>query len=66
MTDLKPCPFCGEKVYIEKTIEGVNVDCSPSYEWVIFCWECDFKLEGFNCIKTREAIEAMWNRRVNE
>lgn len=66
MTELKPCPFCGGKVEAEKTIEGVNADFSPSYDWVIYCWNCDFKLEGFNFIKTREGIENLWNRRVKE
>lgn len=66
MNDLKPCPFCGGKVEAKKTIKGIDVDFSPSYVWAIFCLNCDFKLEGFYCIKTQEAIENMWNRRVKE
>lgn len=63
MTELKPCPFCGSEVEIKPTIAGVDKDL---YEWVIHCWNCDFKLKGHMCMKAKEVMENMWNQRAKE
>lgn len=53
MTDLKPCPFCGEKEAIRLTSWGL---------WRCWCVKCLAK--GADELYKKDAIEA-WNRRVD-
>lgn len=76
---LKPCPFCGNAVYLEK--KPLWRDCNGSthgyfgcYEYVIECnnpeCRCNVALKGNNTVYAKDeeakqnAIEA-WNRRAN-
>ena len=50
MTDLKPCPFCGNDGFV------------VGAEWyVVRCLECDAQTGRYNDIET---AENEWNRRV--
>lgn len=55
MTELKPCPFCGGKAYVQEHLSGL-------YRSVI-CKVCCAATRMFQ--KEKEAIEA-WNRRASE
>ena len=52
MTELKPCPFCGNKAMIFNSSFGYFVSCNV----------CEVETPAFEYRET--AIEA-WNRRVN-
>lgn len=61
MSDLKPCPFCGEKA---------DLICVPSYfkqglsstGWLVKCLSCYVHQMPYR--SDHDAIEA-WNRRAN-
>ncbi len=55
-TELKPCPFCGGKAYLDKV-----TDDYPNY--VIRCWGCGVSTQW--CADKNKAVE-LWNRRVDE
>lgn len=62
MTELKPCPFCGN-TEVRGTYLHVDDRCNP-YGYAIFCDACD-------CILTNrwgvdKEIVRLWNRRVEE
>ena len=60
MSDLKPCLFCGGKVYMESD----NVDYYSKY-YSFHCDACDMVSYYDRCNCEEEAIEA-WNRRAGE
>lgn len=57
MTDLKPCPFCGEKAVRLSVVKGVFT--------CIQCHECRIMLHSQDSSKTEAVVEA-WNKRVKE
>lgn len=77
MNELKPCPFCGASVYIEKKplwhthTDGTTHGYFGCYEYEIKCCKCgcNVPLKGNNTIYCDEktakenAIKA-WNRRA--
>ncbi len=80
MSELKPCPFCGEQVYLEKvpmwsSYNGITHGYTGCYEFDIHCRNpkcgCSIKLAKNNTIYFEEeearfnAIKA-WNRRSTE
>jgi len=38
MSELRPCPFCGERVYID--YDYVELSCQQEIETVVMCKEC--------------------------
>lgn len=79
MDELKPCPFCGNLVYLEKKPlwvqhpDGTTRGYYGCYEYDIHCDECGcrIKLPGNDTVYTTDnlakenAIKA-WNRRMND
>lgn len=80
MTELKPCPFCGEEVSIEKipmwsTYNGITHGYYGCYEFDIHCTNtdcaCRVRLGRNNTVYCNEkeaklnAIKA-WNRRMKK
>ena len=57
MDELKPCPFCGGKAYLDLYI-------LPKYEYVIRCNVCSLEFGLYLGRNKEEAIEA-WNRRAD-
>ena len=53
--ELKPCPFCGGKAYIEKN--------RYKYAYWIKCYDCRVETEAYDYVE--EAIN-VWNRRIDE
>lgn len=79
MNELKPCPFCGNLVYLEKKPlwvqhpDGTTRGYYGCYEYDIHCDECGcrIKLPGNDTVYTtdnlaKENAIKTWNRRVNE
>lgn len=64
-TELKPCPFCGNKAesYSAST-RVINADGSIEGSWIVDCSVCNGNLEG-ECINKATAIER-WNHRPAE
>lgn len=58
MDELKPCPFCGGKPYLDLYI-------LPKYEYVIRCNVCSLEFGLYIGRNKEEAIEA-WNRRADD
>ena len=56
MTDMKPCPFCGN--------DALSIDSSYFRDTLIYCCECDmyFTLDSFKA--TREDVFEAWNTRA--
>lgn len=56
MTDMKPCPFCGN--------DALSIDSSYFRDTLIYCCECDmyFTLDSFKA--TREEVIEAWNIRA--
>ena len=56
MSDLKPCPFCGN--------DALSIDSSYFRDTLIYCCECDmyFTLDSFKA--TREDVFETWNTRA--
>ena len=61
MKELKPCPFCGGEVSIEK-----NSYLTSSRYYDIYCERCDFYLIFDDLFAKEEDIIEAWNRRVKE
>lgn len=59
MADLKPCPFCGDKVINIYAYDGCQRDCSI---YKIVCNRCGAQVQHR---KVMEVIKA-WNRRVED
>lgn len=77
MAELKPCPFCGEVPYIEKspmwrTHGGTTHGYYGCFEYDIHCHKCGCNVPLGECytirisdeVARKNAIEA-WNRRVD-
>ena len=72
--ELKPCPFCGGKAYLESRHRAF-IDAKTTLVAFVRCKSCNartqrFKLEDFgrtsySRLANRKAIEA-WNRRVSD
>lgn len=56
MTELKPCPFCGNKVRITQNDRGLLF---------VRCAECNMTLMfgDVDVQKNEQAVARMWNRR---
>lgn len=76
MSELKPCPFCGEaklltvcdnsnRVYLHHPVFGELREPKPDRFWAA-CMRCGAALHGdtFGYKNEEEAISA-WNRRMN-
>lgn len=59
MTDLKPCPFCGEKYLIDYGIMGGTME---GFDYVQ-CANCGAEIHSVHNGNHIEAVEA-WNRRA--
>jgi restriction alleviation protein, Lar family len=57
MTELKPCPFCGQSVRLD-------VVYNYFHDTVIYCDECDMVFTLDDCNATSEQIAEAWNRRA--
>ena len=57
-TELKPCPFCGGKAFID-------IYMRPKEEYRIRCLYCPTRFGRYAGFNKKEAIEA-WNRRTEE
>jgi Lar family restriction alleviation protein len=58
MAELKPCPFCGNSVY---------VDYSYFYrDYVIYCNDCDMIFSLDDCNASEEKVCEAWNRRNDD
>lgn len=59
MSELKPCPFCGEC--------AIHIDKAYSYycDKVIYCENCDILFSLDDCKSTEEQLIEAWNRRVD-
>ena len=72
MEELKPCPFCGGKPYLE-TRHRAFIKAQTTRVAFVRCTECNartnrFELQSFGCTRSSKeantkAIEA-WNRRI--
>lgn len=58
MIELKPCPFCGGEVLIDKTYSYFR-------DIVIYCDNCDMIFTLDDCHASAEEVCDAWNRRVN-
>lgn len=58
MAELKPCPFCGGKAYIDRYMQ-------PHEEWRVRCLECSARFGRYAGLDKKEATEA-WNRRAED
>lgn len=58
MVELKPCPFCGGKAFIDHFMQ-------PHDEWRIRCMDCSARVGRYAGLNKKEVTEA-WNRRHEE
>lgn len=58
MAELKPCPFCGGKAFIDRYMQ-------PHEEWRVRCLECSARVGRYAGLNKKEAITA-WNRRCTD
>ena len=60
MTELKPCPFCGSKAWLDRS-------GSPEHgaDAIIGCTKCKFYMIPYSYGYEDELVET-WNRRANE
>lgn len=80
MVELKPCPFCGEEVYVEKvpmwaTHNGITHGYAGCYEFDIHCRNekclCTVNLgrnDTIYCDEAEAKLNAIraWNRRASD
>lgn len=59
MGDLKPCPFCGGYVHLDKAYSYYS-------DIVIYCEGCDSVFSLDDCNKSAEELCEAWNRRVDD
>ena len=58
MSDLKPCPHCGEsRAFVE------DIDTTQGLKWYVFCYACG--ATGGYKVTPAKAIEA-WNTRASD
>ena len=70
---LKPCPICGNKVYMHKVFYGHSNYSSGSRE-VIRCDNCGLEMKGpdtsweceWNCLEKIATFADKWNTRCGE
>lgn len=60
-TELKPCPFCGEKEYIDY---GIMTGTMRGFDYVQ-CQNCGAEIHAIHKGMYINAIK-LWNRRTNE
>lgn len=58
MAELKPCPFCGGKAYIDQFMQ-------PKEEWRIRCMECSARFGRYAGLD-KKAVTDAWNRRAED
>ena len=58
MSELKPCPFCGGRAFIDRYER-------PKQEWRIRCFNCPVKFGRYAGLSEEEVTKA-WNRRTAE
>ena len=58
MAELKPCPFCGGRAFIDRFMQ-------PKEEYRIMCTNCSARFGRYAGLNKKEAIEA-WNRRAED
>ena len=56
--ELKPCPFCGGKAYLDKASADLLDECSKNY--VVRCWDCRVSTAWFD---DEDKCKDMWNKR---
>ena len=56
MAELKPCPFCGGRAFIDHFMQ-------PKEEWRIQCMDCSARFGRYAGLSKKEVTEA-WNRRI--
>jgi len=59
MTELKPCPFCGHEVHLDRTFYSLW------REYAIYCENCDMWFTLDDVYAHEEDIVEAWNRSVN-
>ena len=69
MDNLKPCPFCGRKIWLNPYKIDHRIDDIVIFQWSIFC-DASYHRGGCGAMcgyhdTKEEAIEA-WNRRAGE
>ncbi len=60
--ELKPCPFCGEKAFINEILPHKHnffFDMSPEGECFIECTKCSCSISA----ETKQKAIESWNRR---
>ena len=63
MTELKPCPFCGEKPFMHCDINPVNVDRGREESrtmYFVMCSNCSALVSD----SSWDGVVEEWNRRV--
>lgn len=67
--ELKPCPFCGGQILLEKVEQDVSgLSFSPHQELTILCVTCNYRmvLSKSHFEKTHGTnLFEVWNRRVD-
>lgn len=56
MAELKPCPFCGGRAFIDRYMQ-------PKEEWRISCMDCPTRFGRYAGLSKKEVTEA-WNKRA--
>lgn len=68
MTQIKPCPFCGEMPILKTDTRYPRPECEPRKAYEVVCQSVDciigFVDERYK-LSAQEAIDA-WNRRVDD
>ena len=59
---LRPCPFCGDRVYLES--RGIIVD--RMVEMTIFCGICGYRMRISETLVSSDDVLAIWNRRAGD
>lgn len=62
MSELKPCPFCGNRAYLFSVDEeGCCINEDEADAWAVRCGKCSARM----CEMIKEVVIDEWNRRVN-